>query len=604
MDATQAKTFLDAGLSIIPVRMPEKEPSVKWKQYQTRIPRLGELSYNGSIALVCGSVSGDVEVIDVDIKNDPTGKLIDNLKEAILKYTSAISDDDLLIQSTPSGGCHLIYKCDKIEGNQILAKGFDKKVLIETRGIGGYVCIDPTPGYNVKAGSFQAIPTITPEQRDDLFTACRSLNEYFEPVIIPRQYTQTNTCVTPWQDYNERANVCELLQSHGWTFLRTIGANQHFCRPDKKGSTSGTWNGETFYCFTSSTILEPSKAYSASALYTYLECNKDFSEAARKLYSLGYGERSNHQTQTNTQNKIERPEGFKLFRLTKQTSMERPKKLFGQLWAHGENAFLFAEDGAGKTILANQIGCSIATGKQIPGFQNEVEPQPVVLFDAELSDYQFNTRYPEGLPENFKRMTFAEDGQSALVKADIHFVVNQIEEAANELQSKVIILDNLAALTSMIDCTKTTDSIQLMGLMNDLKKKGFSILIIDHCRKPQKENEFKTISKHDLQGSKMKTNLVDSVFSIGKSCQGENYRYIKALKIRSYEMAYTKNAVATMYLKTDPLRLDYIGLDPEWQHVNDRSSQINKMSCEGKSQADIAREFGISQQAVSKLING
>ena len=601
MDRAKIQYFLDAGLSVIPVK--DKIPTIKWKEYQTRIPNFGELNYNGSIALVCGSVSGSVEVIDVDIKNDPTGTLIERLTDAIFKDSPDITDDDLLIQSTPSGGCHLIYKCEKIEGNQILAKSVDDKVLIETRGTGGYVCIDPTPGYQTKSGSFQNIPTITIEQRENLFTACRSLNEYFEPVIIPKQYTQTNTGLTPWQDYNERANVCELLQSHGWTFLRTIGANQHFCRPDKKGSTSGTWNDKTFYCFTSSTILEPSKAYSASALFTYLECNKDFSEAAKKLYSLGYGERSQHQTQTNTQNKIERPEGFKLFRLTKQTSMERPKKLFGQLWAQGENAFLFAEDGAGKTILANQIGCSIATGKQIPGFQNEVEPQPVVLFDAELSDYQFNTRYPEGLPGNFKRMTFAEDGQSALVKADIHFVVNQIEEAANELQSKIIILDNLAALTSMIDCTKTTDSIQLMGLMNDLKKKGFSILIIDHCRKPQKENEFKTISKHDLQGSKMKTNLVDSVFSIGKSCQGENHRYIKALKIRSYEMAYTKNAVATMYLKTEPLRLDFIGLDAEWQHVNDRSSQINKMSCEGKSQADIAREFGISQQAVSKLIN-
>jgi hypothetical protein len=301
----------------------------------------------------------------------------------------------------------------------------------------------------------------------------------------------------------------------------------------------------------------------------------------------------------------EKDKGLKsvsLFRLTKPTSMERPKKLFGPLWAQGELAFLFADDGAGKSILAVQIGCAIVTGQSIPGFLTEVEHQPVTLIDAELSDYQFNTRYPEGLPENFRRFTFAEDAQGDLVKADIHFVVQQIEGAANECNSKVIILDNLSALTSMIDCTKTSDSIQLMGLLNELKKRGFSVLVIDHCRKPMKEGEFKPISKHDLQGSKMKSNLSDSVFSIGKSSQGENIRYIKALKIRSYEMTYTKNSVATMELQPNPLRLTFLGIDAEWAHVNDRDSQMMKMSSDGKTQAEIARNFGMSQQAVSKIL--
>lgn len=301
-----------------------------------------------------------------------------------------------------------------------------------------------------------------------------------------------------------------------------------------------------------------------------------------------------------------------LFRLTKPTPMERPKMIFGQLWAQGELAFLFADDGAGKSILAVQIGCALATGETIPGFRNEVPAQAATLIDAELSDIQFNNRYPEGLPEKFKRFTFNEDQQAALVKADIHFVVDQIEAAAVSCGSKIIILDNLSALTSMLDLTKTSDSIQLMGMLNELKKKGFSVLVIDHCRKPMKENEFKPISKHDLQGSKMKSNLADSSFSIGKSSQGENIRYVKALKIRSFEMVYTKRSVATMELTggpekpgTGPLRLEFLGLNAEWEHVNDSDSKMMRMSSEGKSQAEIAREFGISQQAVSKkLRNG
>lgn len=282
--------------------------------------------------------------------------------------------------------------------------------------------------------------------------------------------------------------------------------------------------------------------------------------------------------------------------------MERPKKLFGPLWAEGENAFLFGEDGSCKTILSTQIGCSIATGTPIVGFQMEVKAQPVALIDAELSDYQFNTRYPGGLPTNFYRFTFSEDQQSALIEAALEFVVDQIEAAATSVGARIIILDNLSALTSMVDCTKTSDSIRLMGLLNEMKKKGFSILIIDHTRKPIKEQEFKPISKHDLQGSKMKTNLVDSVFAIGKSAQGENIRYIKGIKIRSYEMAFTKTGVATMELKTEPLRLEYVGIDGEWTHTSGKGAQMMQAAASGRSQAEIARQFDISQQAVSKAL--
>lgn len=293
----------------------------------------------------------------------------------------------------------------------------------------------------------------------------------------------------------------------------------------------------------------------------------------------------------------------KLFRMTRPTSMDRPRKLFGACWAENEIASLFAEDGAGKTILGTMIGCSIATGQSINGFDNEAKPQVVLLFDAELSDFQFNSRYPAGLPDNFKRLTFNEETQAALAGATVEYVLQQIEDAANEYNSRVIILDNLSALMSMADLTKTNDAIQLMGMLNNLKKKGYSILIIDHCRKPMHSgNDFKSISKYDLQGSKMKTNLVDSVFSIGKSCQGENYRYIKALKIRSYQMEFTSKEVAVMELRTSPLRLEYVGRNFEWEHVNDRSAQAQKMSHEGNTQAEIAERLEISQQAVSKIL--
>lgn len=585
-DTTIWETYRQNGLHVFPVK--NKKPLVSW----TSLPEVLDFS-QGDGAIACGHRSGNIEVLDFDIKNtdrDLITELFENPElHSIYKK--------LTVQLTISGGYHFAYRCPEISGNQKLAVSADgKKALIETRGEGGYFVAAPSEGYKLIQGDLNNIQEITPEEREILLNACRSLNEYWPEVKIPKQ---TQQGVTPWADYNEKDDFLTLLSNSGWTYLKTIGDNQHYCRPEKKGSTSATWSisKRLFYVFTSSTLFEPNKAYSPAAAFAFIECNGNFEEAGRRLRALGYG------TQQQSKAPNQKPTNKNLFRLTKPTSMERPKKLFGSLWAQGENAFLFAEDGAGKSILAVQIGCAIATGQSIAGFQNEVPAQPVTLFDTELSDYQFNTRYPEGLPGNFKRLTFDEDGQKLLIDSTVDFVVEQIETAANQFGSKIIILDNLSALASMADLVKTSESIHLMGLLNDLKKKGFSVLIIDHSRKPMKEGDFKAISKHDLQGSKMKTNLVDSVFAIGKSAQGDSIRYIKGLKIRSFEMAYSKGSVATVEIKSNPLRLEFLGVDPEWQHVKDRTSEMMKMAAEGKTQAEIAQTFNVSQQAISKILN-
>jgi hypothetical protein len=142
-----------------------------------------------------------------------------------------------------------------------------------------------------------------------------------------------------------------------------------------------------------------------------------------------------------------------------------------------------------------------------------------------------------------------------------------------------------------------------MGLLNELKKKGYSILIVDHSRKPMKEGDFKSMSKNDLQGSKMKTNLVDNTIGIAKSCLSESLRYIIGLKIRSLKNKFPRGRVATMEIKEGPLRLEYIGVNAEYEHVNDKRSQASKMAADGKTQAEIAATFKVSQQYVSKVLN-
>ena len=66
-----------------------------------------------------------------------------------------------------------------------------------------------------------------------------------------------------------------------------------------------------------------------------------------------------------------------------------PQMLFGEFWFEGELCILFADTNLGKSILAVQIGNSISKGEQIRGFKLEAPKQPILYFDFELGDKQF-----------------------------------------------------------------------------------------------------------------------------------------------------------------------------------------------------------------------
>lgn len=283
-----ANKLIESGLSVMPIIMPEKKPSQAWKQYQHRPPKKGELSFTNGCALICGAVSGNVEVIDIDAKNDPT--LVQRFDEAIQNFCpDVLVEDNVVIQRTVSGGLHIVYKCEVIEGNQKLAKNKNGVVLIETRGEGGYIVIDPTPGYAVVSGALESIPKISTEERTRLLDACKSLNEYYQPVYHPKNNPMETDDDSPGSVYNKNGKLESLIEPLGWTFSHEYKGQQYWRRPDKKIGHSASWNGTHFYVWTSSTTLESERAYTLFALKTYLHFGGDFSACAAQLLKEGYG---------------------------------------------------------------------------------------------------------------------------------------------------------------------------------------------------------------------------------------------------------------------------------------------------------------------------
>lgn len=291
----------------------KKAPVWRWEQFQKTpaTPEELEAMWSHPAAhgpgIVCGKVSGGLEVIDIDTKNDPAGTLHTD-------YFAQIDPElfaRLYIVGTRSGGAHVYYRCAQPEGNQKLAPrpataaDVDSTpghpiYLIETRGEGGQVVCPPTPGYSVIQGSEAEIPYLTDIERNELLNLARSFGTW-EPVPEPLpQRTPSGgslDTLTPWQDYNQKATagtIRELLEAAGWKFVHSRGPKVFYLRPGKTDSaTSGDWNEEKrlFGVFsTNAHPFEPGKGYTPAAVLNALQFAGDWKATGAHLRRLGYGQ--------------------------------------------------------------------------------------------------------------------------------------------------------------------------------------------------------------------------------------------------------------------------------------------------------------------------
>lgn len=304
-----AYKYISNGICVIATDS-EKRSCKGWKQYEDKIitieeaEKLFELPHAKGLAIVCGPPSGNLEVIDIDTKYDLTKTLYDDYLQAIKDNDESLYNSLMVIQ-TRSGGYHLYYRCETITGNKKLArrpteeyerdnKDDKVRVLIETRGYRGYVIAPPTEGYSVIRG--EAIPTITPDQREVLWELARTFNQLIdEPVrsSASRGYNAKEYGLSPFEDYNNRGDIVSLLEKHNWKVISENNEKVVFRRPGKDIGTSGNYNKvkKWFSVFTTSSVFEPEKAYQPYAVYAVLECDKDFKLCAKRLLAEGYGEK-------------------------------------------------------------------------------------------------------------------------------------------------------------------------------------------------------------------------------------------------------------------------------------------------------------------------
>lgn len=310
-----------AGLCVIPpMEDGSKRPDGAWKQYQHVRPSNSQMSRwygdHQGVGLICGAVSGGLEMLEFE------GRAVrENVSTAFLARAKALGLDELVgririgyQERTPSGGIHLLYRCPTPLGNtklarrpatpaELIAAPDDKvRVLIETRGEGGFTIIAPSGGpvhpdggdWRVEGGSIETIATITDEERDELFRLARSFDQMpEEPTWTPAPRLHVvGDDDRPGDWYNNRPDVVErtldVLVRHGWSYVRGSGQTLYLRRPGKDSGISATLNHPggkpgRLINFSSSSEFSTEHSVDPFGVLVQLDHGGDFTAAGRAI---------------------------------------------------------------------------------------------------------------------------------------------------------------------------------------------------------------------------------------------------------------------------------------------------------------------------------
>ncbi len=287
----------EIGLSIIPVST-NKIPFKPWAEYQTKIAETSiwhsHYLKEGTVGIITGKISGNLECIDIDLKNDPQKSIITELNDLIPEELLS----RLVVQSTPNGGLHYIYRCPDaiIEKNLKLALHSDKAVILETRGEGGYFCTSKVNN-EIMHGTFNLetldvdIPVITAKERDLLLDTARSLTRYFPTGNTKSKNNKSYAYSEPAiNDFNNKYDIIELFTKHSWSIVNEDKEKYYLLREGSSASHSGYYFKETktFFCFSTSTEFKTEKPYNHFQILQILEGKDDYKTTMRLLPALGF----------------------------------------------------------------------------------------------------------------------------------------------------------------------------------------------------------------------------------------------------------------------------------------------------------------------------
>ena len=530
-----AQLAIDHDISVVPARMDgTKRPVGEWKQYQRRQATAEELDRwfhqeQEGIGVICGKVSGGLEMVEFEGRAIADGTY-GRFQEAML--ASGLADlwrrvTDGYQETTPTGGLHVFYRCETIEGNKKLARkrtNEGTQVLIETRGEGGFVVVAPTSGAChptgkpwVKAkGSLATIADITPGERAAIFGVAASFgtDERSDQPKATQPYESSEE--RPGDRYNESPGVVkrtyETLREHGWSLHHTDpDGTIHLTRPGKntrEGSSatlaSPKTGGKGLYVFSTSTDFDGEQYYSPYAVKTILEHGGDFTASAKAIAAEETANEPKWDVTVGEKQPEEPLSGLQPLNLTEviEGTFADEQWLVEPILPRGRQTSIYAKGKAGKSLIGLEISCALASGRPV-GQEAARPPQHVVYIDFEMT--------PSDLQERLLSLEYApkHDDWQPLIE-HLHYYMLQpfspfdTREGGNELleivdrhDAQLVTIDTL--IRSVEGEENSSDTIKNFNRYTGqrIKALGRTLLRIDHAGKDSTRGQRGSSAKRD-----------------------------------------------------------------------------------------------------------
>jgi len=513
---------LRAGLCVLPARTNSKRPALAgWKEFQNRLPTENEVrawfADEAAMCIVAGAVSGHLEMLDFDAGGTAFDAWAD-----LVRSESPDLFDRLVIERSPSGGRHVVYRCaDGVSANLKLAQrkvvvpscepvelhgktyvprrvGDQFEVLltlIETRGEGGLFLCHPTAGYELLQGDLVDVPMIEAAERELLLRAAWSLDEL--PPTVAEDLAPSDPCGRPGDDFNDRGDVRALLKWHGWVRVRP-GENEYWRKPGKNAGWSATLKAGVFYVFSANAApFEPNRGYSPFGVFARLEHGGDFRAAAAALRSQGFGQAPATPAANGVDvSRLVKPPSRRN-RLSARRVSTVDREQLDWLWPGriplGKLTLLAGDPGLGKSLVTLDIAARVSTGRPWPDCP--LLPQPVgevLLFNSEdgLEDTTA-PRLDKAGADDTKIIAvegvevFAGGDKPTRVYFSLEHHLPQLEEALAEWPDvRLIVIDPISAYCGQTYSHKNAEVRALLAPLADLAGRSHAAIVaVTHLNK-------------------------------------------------------------------------------------------------------------------------
>jgi hypothetical protein len=410
-----ALKYFNKGFRVIPITKAKSPATKEWKSFQeVQLESDIKSIFSGREYGLAVLMTEGYEALDFDSKNDLHARdlyieFVTLLQEEYPTVAASIKNK-VWSQRTPSGGAHILFRSHHAEGNQKLAISEDKKVLIETRGVGGYIAITPTQGYRA-AQELDELPYISAEERELLILLAKCFTEDTATVSETTVRNEPFELADKFNADHDWKWMVDALTGEGWTIIQESPNSIKLKRP---GKTEPGWSAELkknhsgiglFRNFSTDAWPFEDKCYDAYGVWATIEYGADWSSAAkeaRKMYPNNEWE-SPISKSTDT---VSPPPFIKeilanRFDYDAQPPEEQPRIVYH--WApprrgtiplavDGSVCVVKGQKGARKSFFINQLESNALSGSKVLGFEVDLHGKKILHIDTEMEGYFLDRR--------------------------------------------------------------------------------------------------------------------------------------------------------------------------------------------------------------------